>query len=88
MSVKKGELVHVLWYDAETINEWTDEDADIVTDHSTSICETVGYLVKSATKKDPYYVVASSRSLDSHKKYEYNAVTKIPKGFVKEIKPV
>lgn len=86
--MKKGELVHVTWNDAETINEWTDEDADTLTDHSTAICETVGYLVKAATKKDPFYIVASSRSLDSNKKYEYNAVTKIPKGFVREIKPV
>ena len=81
--MRKGQLVHIAWHDAEVTGEWTsEEDLD---DHSTLLCETVGYVVKNATVKSPVYVVASTRSKDDDGKYEYNAITKIPKAWVKEI---
>lgn len=81
--MRKGQLVHIVWHDAETSNEWTsEEDLD---DHSTLLCETVGYLVRNATNRSPIFVVAASRSKDADGKFEYNAITKIPKAWVKEI---
>lgn len=65
-------------------NEWTDE-ADLHKSNHHLSCETVGFLVKNATAKNPVFVIASSRSLGEDGKYEYNAITKIPKGWVKEI---
>lgn len=81
--MRKGQLVHIVWHDAETTAEWTSE-ADLE-DHSTLLCETVGYLIKNATKKSPIFVVAATRSKDDDGDYEYNAITKIPKAWVKEI---
>lgn len=80
--MKKGQIAHIVWHDAEVTGEWMDESD--LTDHSSTICETVGFIVKLPTKKDPMYIVASTRSGKS----EFNAITKIPKLWVTEIKEV
>lgn len=82
--MKKGDLIHIAWMDAETHNEWTDEAVLLKKSNSSLLCETVGFLVKKATPKSPVFIVASSRS-KADGKYEYNAITKIPKAWVKEI---
>lgn len=87
VAVKKGDLVHVIWYDAEAMTGWTEEDSKSLSDHASTICETVGFLVKNATKKDPFFIVASTKSQDGGK-YEYNAIMKIPKGWVKEMSKI
>lgn len=79
---KKGDVVHIVWLDAEVDNEWREEDD--LQDHSSLLCETVGYLINKPTKKSPVYVVASTRS-KGEKKDQYNAITKIPLAWVKEI---
>jgi hypothetical protein len=84
--MKRGQLVHVKWHDAEVTAEW--KSADDLVDHSTTECETVGFLVKKATKRDPMYVVASTRSVDDDGDYEYNAITKIPKAWVDAIEEI
>lgn len=63
--------------------EWTKEDD--LQDHSSTNCETVGFLVYGVNKKTTMYVVASTRS-KGEKGMEYNAITKIPKAWVKTIK--
>lgn len=83
--IKKGEIVFVKWLDAEVISDWTGEDDDALADHASTVCETVGYLVKAPTKKDPMYIVAATKSI-ADGKLQYNAITKIPKSWVQEIK--
>ena len=85
MIIKKGTLVYVRWHDAEVISGWTNEDDATLADHDSTICETVGYLVKAPTKRDPMYIVAATRAMDDGKP-QYNAITKIPKAWVEEIK--
>lgn len=85
MAFKKGQIVHVQWVDAEVTAEWTDEDA--LDDHSSTFCETVGFLVSAPTKKNPMYVIAATRS-KGEKKMEYNAIQKIPKAWVKEMEEI
>ena len=80
--IKKGSLIHIKWHDAEVTADWTKEDD--LEDHSSTICETVGFVIKKPTKKDPIYVVASTRS-KSDGEYEFNAITKIPLAWITEI---
>ena len=84
--IKKGSLVHITWHDAEVTSEWKKEDD--LTDHSSTLCETVGYVVKRPTKKSPIYITASTRSKDDDGHYEYNAIYKIPVAWVKEVKEI
>jgi hypothetical protein len=84
--MKKGQIVRVVWHDAEVTAEWTEEDN--LQDHSSTLCETVGFLVTAATKKNPMYIIAATRSEGEKKKMEYNAIQKIPKVWVKEITPL
>ena len=79
----KDKLVHVVWMDAEVNNEWTDEKD--LHNHTNLYCETIGFMVKNATAKKPVYIIASTRSKDAFGKYEYNAITKIPKTWVQKI---
>lgn len=83
MAFKKGQVVHIKWHDAEVTSDWTEEDDPELNDHSSTLCETVGFLVKEPTKKDPMYVIASTRSGK-----EYNAIIKIPKTWIEEIEEV
>lgn len=85
MAFKKGQIVHILWHDAEVVGEW--KEAGDLNDHSSTLCETVGFVVKAPTKKDPMYIVASTRS-KSDGTYEFNAITKIPKTWVEKIEEV
>lgn len=85
--MKKGQLVHVVWHDAEVSADWTEEDDKALTDHSSTVCETVGFLVHQPTKSNPMYVIAATRS-KGEKKMEYNAIQKIPKVWVKELKEI
>lgn len=83
--MKKGQLVHVIWHDAETTAEWKSEED--LQDHDSTLCETVGFLVKTPAKKDLMFIIASTQSHDKkEKKVEYNAIIKIPRVWVKEIK--
>lgn len=82
--IKKGSLVHIAWKDAEVTGEWTSEEN--LNDHSTLSCETVGFVIRRPTKKEPIYIVASTRSKDDDGKFEYNAITKIPMAWISEVK--
>jgi len=82
--IKKGQLVHISWQDAEAHSGWTSEEEIDDQDLGSMMCETVGYLAKLPSKTSPIYVVASTRS--QGEKLEYNAIMKIPKAWVKEIK--
>lgn len=81
--VKKGQLVHLVWFDAEAQNEWKEEKDLMVENHDSTRCETVGWVVKAPTKKEPMWVIASTKS-KGDKGMDYNQIFKIPAQWVKE----
>ncbi len=84
--MKKGQLVRIVWQDAEAHSGWTSEDELDSADLTSMVCETVGFLAKLPSKASPMYIVASTRS--QGEKLEYNAIMKIPKAWVQEIKEI
>lgn len=85
-AIKKGSLVRIVWQDAEADSGWKTEEEIEQDTLASTMCETVGFLVKLPTKVSPMYFVASTKS--EAEETHWNAIMKIPKAWVKDIKPL
>lgn len=79
----KFPLVRVLWIDAESDNSWVTHE-QVNKEEVGDPVVTVGFLIRSPTKRFPMYMVASTVTQDMDDPH-FNAVMKIPKVWVKSI---